>query len=117
MIGEKFQKLVGEAFSELLAKHLPSIKEAFINSEAGIVVSVPIKIRPNQKKNGFIDVEVGIRFVRLKTKDSTLLEISEAQNPLFKAVEKLRPKNGSEIDSVKITHHPSGESVELRAKD
>ena len=118
MIGEKFKKQVQEAFEELLGRHLDGIKDAYIKSESGITISVPIKIQPDHKKSGFIDVEVGIRF-GLRTKDSVLLEISEVQDPLplIKAVERMRPKKGSSIDSVTISHPASGESVTLRAKE
>jgi len=116
MIGEKFKEQVNDAFELLLAKHLEGIKDAYIKSESGITISVPIKIQPNQKKSGFIHVEVGMRFVRMRTKDSILMEISEIQDPLIKGVEKLRPKKGRGIDSVTITHEPSGRSVSLTPK-
>ena len=123
MIGDKFRAKVKEAIEELLDGHIEQIKEAYIQSETGVNVAIPIRIQPNAKISGFIDVSVGIRFVRLKTKENILLHISEAQDPLFTGFKDprlagvLKPRKGSGIDSVKITQHPSGKSVELRAKD
>jgi hypothetical protein len=117
MIGEKFKTQVQLAFGRLLEKHLEGIKDAYLKSESGISVSVPIKIQPNQKKSGFVCVEVGIRFTRLRTKDSILLEISELQDELIKAVDKLRPKKGSGIDRVTISNPQTGQTVSRKAKE
>lgn len=115
MIGPK---IIGEAkgmLSKLLDDNLDLIDQAFLKSDAGLTIALSIKIEPS-KRSGFQILETGINFVVNRAKNQIAKEVSEGQDALFKAVEALRPKKGSGIDSVTITESQTGESVELKAR-
>lgn len=114
MIGPK---IIGEAkvmLGKLLDDNLDLIDQAFLRSDAGLTIALSIKIEPS-KRSGFQILETGINFVVNRAKNQIAKEVSEGQDALFKAIEALRPKKGSGIDSVTITDSRTGKSAELKA--
>ena len=109
--------ILGEAkamLGKLLDDNLDLIDQAYIKSDAGLTIALSVKIEPS-KKTSFQILEVGINFVINRAKNQIAKEVSELQSPLFKAVEALRPKKGSGIDSVTISTDKA--SVTLEAKE
>ena len=115
MIGPKILGEAKEMIGKLLDDNLDLIDRAYIGSEAGLTIALSIKIEPS-KKTGFQFLETGINFVVHRAKNQMQKEVSEAQGKLFDAIEKMRPKKGSHIDSVTISNPSTGESVELKAR-
>ncbi len=116
MIGPK---IIGEAkvmLGKLLNDNLDLIDQAFLKSDAGLTIALSIKIEPS-KRSGFQILETGINFVVNRSKNQIAKEVSEGQDALFKAVESLRPKKGSGIDSVTIFNPSTDKSVELKARE
>jgi hypothetical protein len=121
MIGPRIMAEIKEQIGKLLDRYLSEIDQAYLSSEAGLKISLPVKIGPSDRP-GFEAIE-GISFVQKKVKQSITKYVSEAQDPLIKkidtvlkdskAFERLRPRKGSTIDSVTISHSVSGESVTL----
>ncbi len=116
MIGPNILKEAKEAIGNLLDRYISEIDQAYLTSEAGIKINIPIKISPSDRR-GFEALEVGISFVQKKVKTRINKYVSVGQDPLFKAVEKLRPKKGDGIDSITITNSQTGESATLKAKE
>ena len=116
MIGPNVLEEIKRSVGALLDRYLPEIDQAYVTSENGLKISLTAKIAPSDRR-GFLAVETGISFVQKKVKNSVSSYVSESQDPLIKAVENLRPKKGSGIDSVSISHPASGQSVTLGAKD
>lgn len=115
MIGKKTIEEIKKSVGELLDVHQGEIDSAYIKSDGGLSLTLGVNISPVAP--GVHMVSTGISFVALRVKDKIECKVNEDQEPLFKAVEKMRPKKGDGIDSVTITHQPSGESVTLRAKE
>jgi hypothetical protein len=121
MIGPRIIADIKEQIGKLLGRYLSEIDQAYLESEAGLKISLPVKIGPSEKP-GFEEIEVGISFVQKKVKQSITRYVSEAQAPLIpeaakRAVERLRPKKGSGIDSVTISESSSGASVTLTPRE
>ena len=116
MIGPKILGQAKEMLGRLLDDNLDLIDRAYVGSEAGLTISLSVKIEPSKKAN-FQVVECVINFVVLRAKNQLHKEVSETQDLLFKAVEALRPKKGSGIDSVTISNPQTGQSVELKARE
>jgi len=121
MIGPRIMTEIKVQIEKLLDKYVSEIDQAYLESEAGIKISLPVKIGPSDRP-GFEAIEVGISFVQKKVKTSITKYVSEAQAPLIpeavkRAVERLRPKKGSGIDSVTISESLSGASVTLTPRE
>ena len=116
MIGRHIIGQAKEMIGKLLDDNLDRIDAAYIGSDGGLTISLSIKIEPS-KRTGFQVLETGINFVVDRAKNQIAKEVSEAQDPLFKAIENMRPKKGSGIDSVTISCPQTGQSVKLEAKE
>lgn len=121
MIGPRILAEIKEQIGKLLDMYLDDIEQAYLNSEAGVKISLPVKIAPSDRP-GFEAIEVGISFVEKRVKQSITKYVSEAQAPLIpeaakRAVERLRPKKGSGIDSVTFSESSSGASVTLTPRE
>lgn len=116
MIGPKIIGEAKEMIGKLLDDNLDLIDQAYVGSDAGLTISLSVKIE-EAKKPTFKYVEAGINFVVHRAKNQIAKEVSEVQDSLFKVVEALRPKKGSGIDSVTISNPSTGESVELKARE
>ncbi len=114
MIGPFILGNAKEMLGRLLDDNLDLIDQAYLKSDAGLSIALTVKIEPS-KKSGFQVLEVGINFVVNRAKNQIAKEVSETQSSLFKAIEKLRPKKGSGIDSVTISTDKA--SVTLEAKE
>ena len=115
MIGPKIIGEAKEMVGKLLDDNLDLIDKAYVGSEAGLTIALSVKIEPS-KRAGFQILETGINFVVHRAKNQIAKEVSEIQDSLFKAVEAIRPKKGSGIDSVTISNLQTGQSVELKAR-
>jgi hypothetical protein len=77
-----------------LARHTSKIKEAYVKAEGGLTINMAIVIKPT-KDIHVVVVETAITFVESRVKETEKFEVNDLQGELFKAVEKLRPKEGS----------------------
>lgn len=121
MIGPRIMNEILVQIEKLLGRYVSEIDQAYLESEAGIKISLPVKIGPSDKP-GFEAIEIGISFVQKRVKQSITKYVSEAQDPLIpdaakRAVERLRPKKGSGINSVTISDPESGSSVTLTPRE
>ncbi len=116
MIGPKIIGEAKEMIGKLLDANLNRIDAAYIGSDSGLTIALSLKIEPS-KRASFQILEAGINFVVDRAKNQIAKEVSEGQDALFKAVEALRPKKGSGIDSVTFTESRTGKSVELKARE
>jgi hypothetical protein len=121
MIGPRIMTEIKAQIEKLLDRYVSEIDQAYLGSETGVKISLPVKIGPSDKP-GFEAIEVGISFVQKKVKQSITKYVSEGQDPLIpeavkRAVERLRPKKGGGIDSVTISNPASGASVTLTPKE
>jgi hypothetical protein len=67
MIGPRILADIKESIGKLLDRYLSEIDQAYLSSEAGVKISIPVKIGPSDKP-GFEAIEVGISFVQKKVK-------------------------------------------------
>jgi hypothetical protein len=61
MIGPRSLETIKDAVGKLLDRYLPEIDEAYLISEAGIKISIPVKIEPSDKP-GFEVIIVWVIF-------------------------------------------------------
>ncbi len=106
----KAQEMIGK----LLNDHRDDIHKAYLKCEGGLSVSISLKVEPTKDPHQ-VSLGVGINFVESRIRDGGRVLINDMQDELFKAVEKLRPKEGDSIDSVTISS-PGHESVTLKKK-
>lgn len=97
--------LVDAALSEYIAQ----IREAYLKAEGGLTINMAMKIEPTRDPH-VVSLETSVSFVESKVKAGSKVQIDDRQGELFKAVEKLRPKEGS------VTISGAGQSVTLKAK-
>jgi len=116
MIGPRILNRAVQMVTSLLNQHQKEIDQAYLGGDGGLTVNLAVKLTPGKKPN-VQDLEVSISFVERRVKESLVAEVSEIQDALFDAVEKLRPKKGSGIDSVTITESRTGKSATLEAKE
>ncbi len=107
-------KNIHESIGRLLEGYHEKIWNAYLKSEKGITVSVPIKIRPDEKTGG-ATIDVSLRFVAERIDAGVLISLDRKQLALFEAFDNLRPKPGDEIESVSIGVEGE-EPVVLRAR-
>jgi hypothetical protein len=116
MIGPQILNRAVQMVTSLLNQHQKEINQAYLEGEGGLTVNLVVKLTPGKTPN-VQELEVGISFIQNRVKESLVAEVSEIQGALFDAVEKLRPKKGSGIDSVTIASSRTGKSVTLEAKE
>lgn len=92
-----------------LRQHASQIREAYLKAEAGLTINMTMKVEPT-KDIHVVVVETSVNFIESRIKATNKIEVNDLQDELFKAVEKLRPKEGS------VTISSGGESVTLEAK-
>lgn len=115
MLTGKTMYAIKKAVSELLDVHQGEIDEAYIKAEKGIVVSLGVKILPIAPGTHYITTRFSM--ISGRVKDEINAKVDEDQAPLLKAVERLRPKKGSGIDSITISNLATGESATLKARE
>lgn len=115
MIGNKTIDEIKKSLGELLDIHKGEVDAAYIKAEGGISLTFRVKISPIAP--GVHMVKTGISFVTARVRDEIGCKVNEDQDPLFKDVEKLRPKPGNSIDSVTISNTKTGKSVTLKARE
>jgi hypothetical protein len=115
MIGELTRQKANKMVQELLDLHWSEIVKAYAHQEdSKLQVSLSISLA---EVKGRVWIDAGITFVADRVKEHTQASVDEVQRPLLEAVERLRPKKGSGIDSVTISSPGSGiEPVTLKAK-
>ena len=106
-------KNIQDAVGRLMERYHEKIWTAYLKSDKGITVSFPVKIEPDEERGG-VRIEIGLRFVADRVKESLFFRTDEKQLAMFDAVDNLRPKEGDSIDSITISH--GDDSVELRAR-
>ncbi len=115
IIGKMTMETMKMLIDELLDGHAGEINKAFLKSEDnGLKISISLDIGVSGKIANGVDVDATISFVAEKVKEKVSKTVSENQQELFKAVEKLRPKPGDGIDSV--TFSSGDKSVTLEAR-
>lgn len=110
MIGEKANAEAKKMLA--LDQNWAEIKEAYIKAKSRMQVGLGLIFQPD-KQGERIEVRISLVTGRLKYSYESV--VNELQDPLIKAVEKLRPKKGSGID--RVTLSSGGKSVSLEAKD
>jgi hypothetical protein len=114
MIGNKTIDEIKRGLGELLDIHKGEVDAAYIKAEEGISITFGVKITPIAP--GVHMVKTGISFVTARVRDEIGCKVNEDQGPLFKAVEKLRPKKGDGIDSITVSDG-AGRSATLKARE
>ncbi len=112
MIGEKANAEAKKMLALAVDQNWADIKEAYIKAKSRMRVGIGLIFEPDKQGE---KIEVRISLVTGRLKNSYESVVNELQDPLIKAVDKLRPKKGSGID--KVTVSSGGKSVSLEAKD
>lgn len=103
--------------AQLIDANLAEMNQGYINSEDGLKMTFSVKIQPLDASNQRIVAR--INFVTARVKETVIENINQAPlipTEIQKAVNRLRPKVGSGIDSVTISQPSTGRSVTLEAK-
>ena len=114
MLGPKTFQKMSEMVNQLIQRHEPEVREAYVRAEGGISISLGLKIVPSENKIDVVRIEASINFVQSRVKDSIVSSVDEKQEELIKAVSNLRPNKGSGIDS--ITFSTGQKSATLEAE-
>ena len=87
--------------TKMLVEYAADIHGAYLKAEGGISIGLTVKLTPTKDPSKVV-VEIVLNFVSERIKDQKQEIVDEAQNELFKAVERLRPKKGSGDESLTL---------------
>jgi siroheme synthase (precorrin-2 oxidase/ferrochelatase) len=83
MIGPKILDEIKREIAQLLDEHLDLIDQAYLKSESGLTIAIPVKIRPHERPE-FQEVNISLVFVAHKVSKKIRRILSESQAPLFR---------------------------------
>ena len=112
-ISENVLYKTAEGIRGLLEDYKADIEMAYCNEEDSLTLAISVKYSLPKSGSG-VQVDTGLTFVKEKIKAKITDIVDPNKDSLFKAIDGMRPKKGSGVDSV--TLEAGGESVTLESQ-